>query len=217
MTDTNTETTASTPQNLMDEILKNTSTPTIPLTEQQAIGAKQRGIAKASRNKQQLVAMARRIAREKAQLGPVTIDDVAQELEKSNVYKPSKRRLWHGGVFTTSEWICIGDMQSRVVTNNARVVKVWALKSWLDSHPLDGTEWDVSSFRLAGIFRRFESKHPGVALERCNWCIGTDMLSDESKQNIIAGKHTLYGIPVTLVEGIGAVLMPPRKLQPAQA
>lgn len=184
---------------------------------QKAEAAKQIGIAKASKGKDATIAVARRKARELAQHGPISVDDVTEALIASDLdttlpTKNNKPRKWKGSIFRTGEWLCIGETQSRYVSNHSRPVKMWVLKSWLQSNSLNGTEWPISSFRLLKIYGDFQRAHPEVELERCNWIIGTSELSEESRYNIKNGGNMLYGIPVTFVAGaVGAMLQPPRQ------
>lgn len=172
--------------------------------------AKQKGQMKAAKGKHALMAVARRKAMELGQLGPVCVDDVTDELRKVGLDLPGgARRMWHGTIFSTSEWICIGNMKSRIPDNNARDVKMWALKSWLDSHSLNGTDWNISAFRIAKIYADFKRKFPNVADERCNWLIGLSTLSDETATNIRNADNFMLGIPVTFVNGVGAILQVP--------
>lgn len=161
------------------------------------------------------VEFARRIARTLAQNGPITVDDVTAELIKQHHdttarVDPAKRRFWKGSIFTTGEWVCVGEAPSRIRTNNARPVKAWALKSWLQQHSLNGSHHYVSAFNTLRICEEFQRQNKGVLLPHCNWYIGAAKLSDETATAIKAGKMTLYGAPVTLIpNAVGALLQLP--------
>lgn len=176
------------------------------------VAGKQKGLMQASKGKDGLVLMAQRVAMELGANGAVTIDDVVEALNKKGLDHPGKRkRMWHGKVFLTSKWICVGTMPSRFAANNARDVKVWVLKTWLDANGLNGTDYKISAFRTGRIYDDFKRANPGIIEERCNWIIGTERLGDEVAQNIKMGGNFLYGIPVTFVPGsVGAMLQPYR-------
>ena len=178
-------------------------------------GQKQLGMQRASAKKAATVAMAQRIARDLAANGPITVDTVTAKL-RSDGYEsnadvdPEKRRYWKGGMFTTGEWVCVGELPSTIAANHARPVKLWALKSWLASHGLNGERMKGSSFDLVGIMNQFIRANPGVQLKDCNWYIGDKRLSENMANSIRVAGNTLYEAPVTFVEGVGAILMPPK-------
>ena len=158
------------------------------------------------------VEAARRIAREMGQYGPVSIDDLTEKLiaagyDTRAVNDPKNRRLWKGGVFTTGEWVPVGLTPSKVATNNGRKVQTWALKSWLDKNPMNGTQHTGSEFDVYGILKEFEKAHPGSRREDLAWNIGDTRLSGETKFLIKQGRGLLYGIPVFYFRGaVGCTL-----------
>ena len=160
-----------------------------------------------------LVLEARRIAKTLAVNGPITIDDVTEEMAKTRNVLPKKgqrKHQWKGSVFTKSEWRLIGERPSRQVSAHSRPVGLWALKSWLKTNSLNGTNTVVSAFTLTRVFSDFKRINPGVALERANWFIGEEQLDAAIRTEIVAGKNFLYEVPVTFVpSSVGALMLPP--------
>ena len=184
--------------------------------------AKQVGIAYASAKNANLMEVARRIARELGANGPITSDDVTDRLRKDGHESaadvdPSNRRLWKGGLFTISEWVCVGSRPSRITANHARPIKLWALKTWLVKNSLNGSNLVGSAFSTIKTMHDFQRANPGVTMDMCNWYVGTGKLGTETDGQIKAEKQTLYGAPVMLVpNAVGAILMLANKLQPGQ-
>jgi hypothetical protein len=157
------------------------------------------------------VQIARRIARDLAQHGPITIDDVTSSMKhdyKVAAGEGDSAHNWKGSVFATSEWVAVGHVPSRVPKAHGRKIILWALKSWHESHTLNGRGDVVSSFNLTQIYNDFKHKYGNDSLKRCRWCIGTDTLSDDIKNTIgINHANTLYEIPVSLLPNtVGAIL-----------
>lgn len=174
--------------------------------------AKQVGIAKAVANKNPQVEAARRIARTLAANGPISIDDVTNELIKQGYetayVKPGDRpHVWKGSIFRTSEWVCVGEENARLARSHARPNKMWALKSWLQTHSMNGRKMRVSRFDIEGIRRDFEKYNPGLAKDHCQWFIGESALADDVKLDIVQAKNTYGGVPVTFVDNaVGALV-----------
>lgn len=173
---------------------------------------KQMGIAKATVSKNPQVETARRIARTLAANGPISIDDVTAELIKQG-YEPArpsvndKPRVWKGAVFRSSEWVCVGEENARLATSHARPNKLWALKSWLQTHSMNGRRMKVSRFDIEGIRRDFEKSNPNIPKGHCQWFIGQSELADDVKLDICQAKNTYDGVPVTFVEhAVGAII-----------
>lgn len=176
------------------------------------VANKQLGMSRAGNANKHLVALARREALKLAQFGVVSIDDVQHALTTQGIVTggSSKKRMWMGSVFRTSEWLCIGNMPSRVAANNCRDVKAWVTKAWLEKNALNGTNWEIAAFSVARIFKEFTRAHPTVNLARCNWVVGASALSAETQTLVKADGNMLYGIPVTVVpNGVGAMITPP--------
>lgn len=176
------------------------------------VANKQLGMSRASNSNKHLVALARREALKLAQFGVVSIDDVQHALTTQGIITggSSKKRMWMGSVFRTSEWLCIGNMPSRVAANNCRDVKAWVTKAWLQKNALNGTNWGIAAFSVARIFKEFTRAHPTANLARCNWMIGASALSSETQTLVKADGNMLYGIPVTVMPtGVGAMIVPP--------
>jgi len=158
-----------------------------------------------------LVQVGQRIARELAQHGPITIDDVtaAMAADYNVVPKKGKRQhQWKGSVFPRSEWICVGDQPSRQQSAHARPVKMWALRSWLKNNTLNGRPKCQSAFDMHKLYRDFKRKNPKAVDAECVWFVGEDELSPVIKGNIAAGSNSLYGIRVSYMPNtIGAIIV----------
>jgi hypothetical protein len=108
-------------------------------------------------------------------------------------------------------------LPSSFAENNARPVKQWALKTWLEAHSLDGQAVKASNFNLIGIWSRFLKVNPAVQAANCNLYIGERSLADGIKSTIVKDGNMLYGVPVTFVPGaVGAMLIPPGPATPAK-
>lgn len=173
----------------------------------------QRKIDLAGDKQQMLVQAARRIARDLAKNGPITIDDVTEDMgKKYNVLplKDGKRHSWKGSVFTKSEWVYVGDMPSRQQSAHARPVGVWALKTWLRENTLNGKDTSVSSFVMSRLYNDFKHLNPKVALAECNCYLGEEKLAVEIRDTIVKSGNKFYEMPVSWVPGaIGAMIVPP--------
>ena len=172
-------------------------------------------------NAPMLVQVARRIARELAVNGPITVDDVTRVMsERYNVLpkagsKGKDRHSWKGSIFNKTEWEYVGDIPSQQKSAHARPVGLWALKSWLGDNTLNGKNTHVSSFVLSRLHEDFKRKFPGVALDKCNCYIGEDRLSEEIKSTILKGGNKLYATPVTFIQGaVGAIMTLPHATVP---
>ena len=183
-------------------------------------GQKQLGMQRAAATKATTVAIAQRIARELAANGPITVDAVTRKLQEDG-YESSadvdlnKRRFWKGSIFTTGEWVCVGEHASAIAANHGRPVKLWALKTWLSSRSINGERLKGSAFDLVGLMDQFKRANPGVQMSSCNWYIGNKRLSEGLANSIRIASNTLYEAPVTFLEGaVGAILIPPRNYKP---
>lgn len=184
----------------------------------EGVARKQVGMAMAAEGKEALVAKARRVAREMAASGPVTIEDVCDRMARDNepVWAGSKScpANWKGSVFNTDEFVCVGSVQSRKASNHGRKVRQWALKSWLDEHPMHGQSSDKSAFSLTRIFQEFSRRHHGVCPGSLTWVVGKDGLSDDTRKMIEEADGHLFGVKVSQTQGFGALLAftcPPEK------
>ena len=170
------------------------------------------GRSKAMQNKSGIIEVARRIARELGQYGAISINEVSRRLqdegyESSANVDSKKRRLWKGGVFATAEWVCVGEVPSTFVAMHGRPVKLWALKTWLATNAVNGTNMKLSAFDVSRILSEFKRQNPGARPSDCTWIIGRDRLSKDIKMMIDAEGGGLYGIVVTLLnDTVGAVL-----------
>lgn len=173
-----------------------------------AEGKKELGIARASMGKEALVQAARRIAREMASNGPITIEDVCDRMAKENypVWAGSKDhpQNWKGSVFNTPEFVCVGDMPSRKATNNGRHVRQWALRDWLRKNSMNGTDGPKSAFDFARIYNDYVHGHM-IQPEEMVWLVGTDLLQENFAVTVARGK--LFGIEVKAFPGVGALLL----------
>ena len=173
----------------------------------------QRKIDLAGDNKQMLVQVARRIARDLAKNGPITIDDVTEEMGKQyNVLplKDGKRHAWKGSVFNKSEWVYVGSVPSRQSSANARPVGMWALKTWLKENTLNGKNTLVSSFIMSKLYKDFKHLHPKQDMSKCNCYLGEECLSEEIRDTIVKSDNKFYEVPVSWIPGsVGAMIVPP--------
>lgn len=169
---------------------------------------KEVGMARAASKKAELVQIARRIAREMAVNGPVTIEDVCDRMAEQNypVWSGSKEspQNWKGSVFATPEFVCIGSLPSRKEVSHGRHVRLWALESWLRDHPMNGNRGTVSAFSCIEIYNEYMHAHPGAHAQDLLWKIGEERLNEILRSAV--SKGVLFGINVKVVNGIGAVL-----------
>jgi len=163
--------------------------------------------------KQGFVQIARRIARELAANGPISIDHVTAKMAEMHNVMPEKgkrKHQWKGSVFAKSEWQYVGDVPSAQASAHGRPVGLWALKSWLKDNTLNGKSTHVSSFVLSRLFSDFKRIHPKVGAEQCNCYVGEERLSEDIRQTIIGGDNKIYNMPVTFCPGsVGAMIFPP--------
>lgn len=173
---------------------------------------KQKGLAAATVSKNAEVEAARRIARTLAANGPISIDDVTEELvkngrEKSVHDRADKARVWKGAIFRTSEWIKVHEEQARLARSRSRPVAMWALRSWIEKNSLNGTQMHQSKFDLDGLRRDFERANPKIPKDHCHWFVGTSRLADSVATDIKAAGNSYQGVPVTFVPyAVGAIL-----------
>lgn len=175
----------------------------------QAEGRREVGIARASMGKEELVQTARRIARTMAANGPVTIEDVCDEMAKQGypVWAGSKEnpQNWKGSVFNVPEFVCVGNLPSRKETNNGRHVRQWALKSWLHANSLNGSGSSLSAFDFIRIYNDYMHEHQDALLDGLVWLVGTDFLQSNFAASVSNGK--LFGVDVRAFPGVGALLL----------
>ena len=173
---------------------------------------KQMGIAKATRKKDTTVEIARRIARSLAKDGPITIDDITEELIKKGIEKANRgpkdsASMWKGGIFRGKEWVQIGTTPSRLDRSHVRPVGLWALKSWLDAHSVNGRDIRASRFDLDGLRRDFVRQNPDIPKSDCRWFIGTSKLADDVQSDIENADDSYDGVKVVFVpDAVGALI-----------
>ena len=163
-----------------------------------------------------LLQAARRIARELGQHGPITMDDVTYEMNKSYNVASAKGKCvhqWKGSVFTSSEWVMVGKDKAKTKVAHGRYMGQWALKTWLAEHSMNGRESLVSAFSVSRIYREFQktpmAKRVDGYIEKLVWRIGDQRLADDLKANIKQDGGLLYGIAVQYCPGaVGATLGP---------
>lgn len=185
------------------------------------VAEKQEGIAVAQAQEGGMVQVARRIARGLAEHGPITIDDVTLALDRDYKVAPGangERQSWKGSVFSTAEWVAVGNMPSRLPEAHARPVVLWALKSWMQKNTLNGTGGTtVSAYNLERIHGDFRHAHPGMDLARCNWYIGDLCVSADIRDKVVKAGNMYMGVPVSFTPGaVGAMLMPPNYAKQVQ-
>ena len=161
----------------------------------------------------ELLVVAQRVAAELAVNGPITIDDVTEQMRSQYKVAPSENeeaQNWKGSVFGGAQWIKVGQMPSRLPEAHGRMVSLWALKSWLEENTMNGRSGVKSAFDLSRILSDFRRAHPGQDLKRCNFLIGDQRLSRDCRESIVAAQNKLYEIPVIFVAGgVGAMIMLP--------
>jgi len=200
--------------------------------DEAAQAEKEKGMAAGARNHADILAAAQSVARDLAgRMGIITIDDVVREMRRLGYreadIKPGDKvaKNWKGSVFSDAEWVCTGQIASREKSAHGRNVRQWALKSWLRTHPVNGTNSDASAFDLFAIFQ--EATHHYPAGESLCWVIGRDCLASSlvpmaatrGVKWLPDGRLTyerppmMFGLPVHFVDGVGAVCVPRRTLQ----
>ena len=179
----------------------------------QGIALKQLGKDNAANKNGAFVQIARKIARDLAVNGPITIDDVTEDMGVKYPVLPvtnGKTNNWKGSVFDGSEWTKIGTTPSRIVTAHGRQITLWALKSWIQNNNLNGRGGVKSAFDTARIWRDFRASNPGADIKRVYWVIGGMSLSDDIANAIRVTGNTLYGVKVILdPAAVGAILFNP--------
>lgn len=172
---------------------------------------KQLKMDNAANAKAPMVQIARRIARELAAHGPISIDDVTLAMARDMKVATGEgdgAHNWKGKVFAGAEWIAVGSVASRIPEAHKRPVKLWALKTWLNQNTLNGSA--SSAYNLAKIFSDFKRAHPGMKLDHCNWYLGDEQMSTDVRNSIVSAGMKLYEIPVAFMAGgVGAVLLAP--------
>lgn len=192
---------------------------------------KQKGMERGAKNFGGLLVSAQTTARRLAVNGPVTIDDVIHAMRvegfsDADVKAAEKGapKNWKGSVFTDSDWVCVGSIASREKTAHGRHVRQWALKSWLQNHPVNGADSEASAFHLYKIYQ--EAAHVYPAGTELVFLLGKDMLASQYQEPLYGavkyapdgtvasqkGK-TLYGCAVYPFDGVGAICLPRRALE----
>ena len=88
---------------------------------------KKAGIDRVEEHNLSFVELMRREARRIARAtGKVSSDDLRRYARVSGL-EPEHPNCW-GSVFRGPEWVCIGRMKSKLVSNHAREIRVWAQK-----------------------------------------------------------------------------------------
>ena len=163
------------------------------------------GIARAANKHVNKVAIARRIAKEIAVNGPLTIDNVRMRMSESG-YAIDDSPKWLAAVFKGKEWKAIGTTTSLRTVAHARPVKLWALKSWLENNPINGTGFEISAFNLIRIYNDAQKADINFDPDNYSWVIGDNNVAKEFHWDVI-DKQKLYGIKVIRVRGSGAILV----------
>lgn len=165
----------------------------------------------AADNKSAMLKIAQKIALDMGEKGPVTIDDVTEEMAKRYNVAPAKGKRvhqWKGSVFNGSEWVYIHQIPSRITCAHARPIGVWARKSWLGKNSMNGKESAISAFVVSRIYKDYMHRVGTITEpDRYQWVIGLDALHTEVMDAIKRDSMRLYGVPVKLVSGmVGAIL-----------
>ena len=181
--------------------------------EVQARGRVERDIGKdrAAGRHSGVLMEARRVARELAKNGPISIDDVTQRMVTLGFDvghgKSKTGQNWKGSVFQGGEWSLVDYVSSRGECAHARQVALWALRSWLERNCINGLGGHKSAFGLVKIYDEFRRNHKDFDPNTCVWLIGTTRLNPELYRSLTK-TGALYGIRVQLLEhGTGAILM----------
>ena len=158
-----------------------------------------------------MVQIARRIARELAVNGPITIDDVTRRMAESHPVlsgRGRKAQNWKGSVFKTSEWEYIGTTPAQQKSSHARQVKLWATKSWLHDNTLNGENYKVSSFVLSRLYRDFSKDVHKDVRSTCVCLLGQRGLSKSIEQTVKTCGGRVYDVPAVMVpNATGALFM----------
>lgn len=195
------------------------------------IAEKQKGMAAGALLHADILTAAQSVARKLAVNGPVTIDDVVQEMRSSG-FKESDiaaggkvAKNWKGSVFSEADWVCVGSITSREPSAHGRQVRQWATKLWLRLHPVNGTQNEASAFHLYRLYN--EALHCYPAGTDLVFILGKDMLDASLVElSYVKGPKyradgtveceaakTLYGCPVFPVAGVGAICLPREMLE----
>lgn len=183
-----------------------TKTETKPVFDADAANnAKDVGMAFAAAKYASVLEAAKAIAIELGKVAPITVDNVTKRLNDLG-YATSKRNSWKGSIFKGKAWVCIGYVASTSKISHGRPVRMWALKSWLTDHKINGMRLQASAFDLTGIYHEFRHVYD-LASGNYNWIIGKSQLATTMLDAINNGGGKLFGIPVQLVDtAVGAML-----------
>lgn len=165
----------------------------------------------AADNKSAVLKVAQKIALDMGEKGPITIDDVTEEMAKRYNVAPSKGKRvhqWKGSVFNGAEWIYIQSIPSRITCAHARPIGLWARKSWLGKNSMNGKDSSISAFVVSRVYKDYVHRVGNISEPgKLQWVIGLDAIHVEIMDAIKRDNMQLYGIPVKLIAGsVGAVL-----------
>lgn len=165
----------------------------------------------AADNNQDKMQQARRIARDLAKNGPISIDDVTDKLREKKIIaaNPSRKHpmKWLGAVFATSEWQKYGETVSRRPKNHARSVSLWVTKEWARKNAGHGIGNRNSAYVLSRVYREFQNSNPDFDPRDHMWMIGTLGFNKELEKRILANDNSLYGIKVDLIDNSAGALL----------
>ena len=92
-----------------------------------ACTARDMGITIACLNNADYLSLAKPVAREiYYRQGHVTSDDVRKAMEERG-YEPNSGAIF-GALFRGKDWVCIGEGQSKIVSNHGRRIYKWVLR-----------------------------------------------------------------------------------------
>lgn len=142
-----------------------------------------------------------------AKQGPVTIEDVMTRAAELGLLKDvPDNRMWYTNVFPAKFWQRIGTRPSPRPEAHGRPVTVWAMKTWLEKNPVNGTSYFTSAYTFTTILNEFMTEHPDAKKENLKWIIGIDRLSPMIFPDAPPGNDSLNGIPIETCVGCGAIL-----------
>ena len=166
-----------------------------------------RPVTTTTKEKRELIDSARDIAYSMISQGTVTIKDVIARMKKLGMPTEMGNNTWRGGIFKRLCWIKVGRTASDL-SSHGRSLLLYMHKSIVDKLKVfDGTAYSMSRYNLTEIYGEFMKLNKKVSRKNCLWVIGKDTLYHEFLTKIKSNKdHTLYGIKVKLVPGVGAML-----------
>ena len=168
-----------------------------------------------TKEKRELIDSARDVAYSLRKQSPITIDDVISKMKELGMETESGNNTWRGTVFDdATSWIKVGRAQSDPKSHGRSLVLFMHRSVIAKDAVFDGTAYTMSRYNLTEIYTEFMNRNKRVSPVKCCWVIGKDTLFKTFLQKIKNNKECkLYGIPVKLVAGVGAVITKDKQLR----